>query len=97
MENEIQNGKRHVKQIGLKCFPEDVKVIDRIKKDQGFKSDSEAVRYALFLVEANSLTDKRLENIESQLEEFKKNVENLCWRSNDANDMLLNISRKLEA
>lgn len=96
MEIEIQKKKRHVKQIGLKCFPEDMRIIERIKKEQGFKNDSEAIRYAMFLVEANSLLEKRLENIESRLDGFSKDIENLCWRSNDASDMLLKISRKLD-
>ncbi len=89
------NNVSHVKQIPMKLMKDDARIIEQIKIEQGFKTDSEAVRYTLFLFEANSLLEKRLEQMETQIEKQSADIRNMCWRSNDTYTLLLKIGSKL--
>lgn len=93
MTGNQKAGKGHVKQIGLKCFAEDMAIINRIKSEQGFSYDSDAIRYALILEERNSLLERRLQAMEKALHTQSEEIKNNSWRNNAIYDLLLKVAR----
>lgn len=87
------NGKNHIKQIGLKCFADDMANINRIKIEQGFKNDSDAIRYALIVEKRNSLLEQRLSAIESSLKTQTEAIQSFSWKNNDVFNLLMKIAR----
>jgi len=92
----MKDEKTHVKQIGLKCTAEDFKHIEKIKKEIGFKYDSDAIRFALEDVakrtEREIAQENRLTAIEEALLKNANSIDSISWRSNDTYLLLLSLA-----
>lgn len=90
------NGKRHVRQIGLLVMPEDEKIIQTIKKSQGFKTDADAIRYALMLVDHNAQLHEILVSHKNEISAIREEVKSMSWRNNQLFLLVMKVARFLK-
>ncbi|WP_175888212.1 hypothetical protein [Burkholderia contaminans] len=94
-EIEKKGGKQHVKQIGLKCFPDDMKRIETIKKKHGLKGESDALRMALMLEDENNQLHEILLSHKQEIQRLNEELKNVAWRQNANYQLSLKIAKHL--
>ncbi len=90
---EKTSNRGHEKQIGLKCFPQDMANINFIMKEQGFKFESDAIRYALTLYKHNSELHEILVTHKEEMVRLGSEIKNISWRNNELYLLVLKIAR----
>lgn len=91
-----ENNKKHVKQIGLKCFDDDLKRIQKIQAREDFKFESDAIRYALEVEEENTKLHEILISHKNEIKRYADKIEGMEWRSNAMHDQLMLMTKLLQ-
>lgn len=91
--------KNHIKQIGLKMFSEDITHLEKISKSNGFKFDSDAIRFALEFtartLDREIQKDERIFCMEEKIKKLAESVDSISWRNNDSFILTSRIAKHL--
>ncbi|BCM12943.1 hypothetical protein MAFF241648_21330 [Ralstonia solanacearum] len=93
---EEQQKRKVVKTASIPLIKEELAILERIKKSQGFKNDSDAHRYCIYLFDENQKLQERLSALEIAQVDNNKKMDSLAWRQNSTYETVAKILTILE-